>query len=125
MKRSCGGGRAGTSLRALEVFRRDEKTACHTRIAPASGRISLVLLAAASQQQLWLLAGGGVGGWGLGGGARGVTGSHSQGFLSLSLSPSHSTSGQQANAHVTVSRKKALGTVELLMETSDVTFDLI
>lgn len=39
------GIQAGISLRALKVFQRDEKTACHTRIARVSRRICLMLLA--------------------------------------------------------------------------------
>lgn len=36
---------AGICMRALMVFQRDEKTACHTRIARVSRRICLMLLA--------------------------------------------------------------------------------
>lgn len=39
------GLQAGISVRTLEVFQRDEKTACHTRIARVSRRICLMLLA--------------------------------------------------------------------------------
>lgn len=39
------GIQAGISLRALKVFQRDEKTACHTRTARVSCRICLMLLA--------------------------------------------------------------------------------
>lgn len=51
------GIQAGISLRALKVFQRDEKTACHTRIARVSRRICLMLLAPKHPKQLWLLAG--------------------------------------------------------------------
>lgn len=39
------GIQAGICMRALKVFQRDEKTACHTAIARVSRRICLMLLA--------------------------------------------------------------------------------
>lgn len=46
------GIQAGISARALEVFQRDEKTACHTGIARVSRRIWLMLLAPRHPRQL-------------------------------------------------------------------------
>lgn len=80
------GSQAGISLRALKVFQSDEKTACHTGIARASGRICLMLLAPSIPSS----SGGQPG-------PRGVTATDGR-FLSLSLSRSHSTSGQQENS---------------------------
>ena len=51
------GIQAGISLRALKVFPRDEKTACHTRIARVSRRICLMLLAPSIPGSSGLLAG--------------------------------------------------------------------
>lgn len=87
------GIQAGISLRALKVFQRDEKTACHTRIARVSRRICLMLLAPSIP-----------GSSGCQPGPSGVTGADGQ-FLSLSLSRSHSTSGQWENRLTSQSSK--------------------
>lgn len=89
------GSQAGISLRALKVFQRDEKTACHTRIARASRRICLMLLAPSipSSSGCWP-------------GPRGVTSADGH-FLSLSLSRSHSTSGQQENGLTSQSAQRS------------------